>query len=251
MTVRVLLTFFTLLLFSQSTMAQIKEIIWVSPVWESYTDTDGSGLYNDIVSQVFAAHDVTVKRVYRSWKKSMQMVENGEADMTGGTELSARFHASAFPVINDDVHVLLKKASFDKWHGIQSLDGKTGVWLLGYLDDSQEELRKHIQGFGVTSRNVATDMLLNHKRDVDYYLDNLSQMTISLSRQNQPFDAEAFAFKQIFRTNLHMVFQPTPRGRDIRDMFDEGMNKLVCGNTLPSLYEKYEIEMPDFDTDCQ
>ena len=238
------------LLLSPVIQAKVHQVVWVTPEWQNYTQVDGLGLYNELVQKVFAKSDTRVRQIYRSWNRSLMMLRNQQADMTGGMEKSGNFHFSAFPILSDYEYVLFRTSAIPSWKGIESLNNKTGVWIEGYLEGTADEIRQYLQGFGVSSRAKALDMFLNKKRGIKYLLDNRNQLMLTLGQQPSPLDETQYSIKQVYQANLYMAFQKSPRGLQIKHQFDTGFKALFCDKKLLPLYAKYQFEGPNIDIQC-
>ena len=112
---------------------EIKEVHWVSDVWENYTNADGTGLYHEIVNSVFDLYGIKVVPEYVPWLRALSYIETGRADMTGGLDPTKKFIQSKYPLTVVRECVFFRKNKFDKWEGIKTLEGKRGVWYLGVM----------------------------------------------------------------------------------------------------------------------
>lgn len=80
--------FFIAVLFAMATLANAvenKPFVWVDDeaYWPAiYRGEDGkpAGIFNDILTEVFARLDIPLKKSVYPWKRAQRMVKNGEAD---------------------------------------------------------------------------------------------------------------------------------------------------------------------------
>lgn len=233
--------------FSYQSATEVKEVVWVTPEWKGYTDVDGNGLYNTLIREIFAIADTQVKIEYRS----LLMVKDNFADMTGGTQKSTYYHFSAHPIISNKEYVLFRNSVISDWQGLNSLKGKTVVWIEGYLDGADDSIREAIQGFGVSSRSFAYDLFLEEKRGVTYLLNNSDQMTSMLDSLSTSSNKEGLSFEQIYQADLFIIFQQTPRGLHIKNLYDLGFTSLFCAGVIKNIYEQHQLPLPTMKIDCQ
>lgn len=93
---------------SCNTVCQEK-VIWVTPLWDSFTNPDATGLYNDIVRTVYSDAGYSIEQITRSWKRSLTIVKNAGADITGGEDFSVRYNQSKYPILLSSENILFKR----------------------------------------------------------------------------------------------------------------------------------------------
>lgn len=236
-----------LFLFSFSSVAvEIKEIVWISPEWKGYTNKDETGIYNEIMNQVFQEKGIKIIRVYAPWKRSLVKVQASQADVTGGEVSSSLYYQSKYPLTVSRESIFFEKVTIGNWAGIQSIENKKGVWIRGYsLGDKELEKRLKIQIND--SRENALKMVF--WRRVDYYVDSHSQLLKTLENAELPFNQDEYQIETIKELYLYMSFSKTNRGKRIRDLYDEGIERLyrTKKTKLKELYEKEGLLLPDLD----
>ena len=52
---------------------QIKTINVVAPMWEDYTNADGSGMYWDIIRSIYVNENIKLKTSTVPWNRAMKM----------------------------------------------------------------------------------------------------------------------------------------------------------------------------------
>lgn len=238
------------LTFSTNVCGVDKKVIWVTPLWDSYTNEDGTGLYNDIVNTIYTEAGYSIKQITRSWQRSLEMVQKAEADITGGEDYSPRYNQSTFPILYSSENILYKKDKWGKWQGVENLNEKLGVWYEGYAVVKQEHLANILKGTDVRSRQLALEILLNGKRDIDYYFDNSEQMLQVMKSAGVSMSDYGLEMREVSQSNLHMVFQKTERGNRLKAIFDAGFERLYCNGDLFTIYSKWQHVMPLLDTEC-
>jgi ABC-type amino acid transport substrate-binding protein len=77
---------------------------------------------------------------------------------------------------------------------------------------------------------------------VDYYLDNLVQLSDTLDLI--PGSRDEFECAEIFSDTLYMLFTKNHRGRRLRDLYDEEIERLAKTDALARIYENWGFEVP-------
>lgn len=237
----ILLTFFASTYALAAPSLPITEVYWHTPHdWDKYIDAEGRGLYVDIMERVFRAAHVKLLRRNVPWRRALNDVLIGEADVTGGISISTQYAQSRFPLFESGEYAFYRKKSFLGARWPDDLAQHRGVWTHGYIDAFPTDLRARMKGVGVASRAQAARMVLAGR--ADYYIDNPNQMydtLSSLSYKSQDFDC-----MEIDRSEIYMTFTLSPRGRAIRDIYDTQVEKLVANGELRQLYAKYQLDFP-------
>ncbi|WP_158972426.1 ABC transporter substrate-binding protein [Paraglaciecola sp. L3A3] len=242
-----LAVYITLLMLSTS-IANAETIRWVTESWQNYTNKDGSGLYNDILRSVFADHQLEV--TYMPWKRTLLEVKNGTADITGATSFVSGYITSQHPILAAPISVLLNSNKIS-YKDITSLTNYNGVWPSPYKNEFFFGLNKALfNGFSVQDRETAYKLLVSGR--ADYFLDTkalhlawLEKKATSPSETMKNYD---FQMEDISQLDLYMIFTDNARGQRLKDIYDNGIDKLIQNDELRKLYEKYHFleQIPDF-----
>ncbi|HET9241546.1 MAG TPA: transporter substrate-binding domain-containing protein [Oligoflexus sp.] len=223
-----------------SAQHSVKTVVWHTPNdWEGYVNGEGKGLYVDLVKQVFRAKGITVKRETVPWKRALHNVQVGKADFTGGTTPIPGYYISRQPLIQGWEVIFQRKGAL-KPPVIDRLQSKIGVWPMGYIDEFPQDIKEHLKGHEIASREQGIRMVLSGR--VDYYLDNLVQLSDTLDLI--PGSRDEFECAEIFSDTLYMLFTKNNRGRKLRDLYDEEIERLAKTDALAKIYEKWSFEVP-------
>jgi ABC-type amino acid transport substrate-binding protein len=224
-------------------------IRWVTESWESFTNEDGSGLYNEIVRAAFDGHQVEI--INMPWKRSLLEVKNGTADMTGATNFINGYITPRYPMLASPVSILFYSDKIN-FTDLPSLTNYVGVWASPYEEELFLGIDKALfSGFSVQERETAYKMLVSGR--ADYFLDAKPLHQAWLENQKLQskgtIRASDYELKDIRRLNLFMIFSDNARGKQLKDIFDKGMAKLRQKGQLRNIYAKYhflEQMPPDF-----
>jgi len=218
-----------------------KTVVWHTPNdWEGYVNGEGKGLYVDLVKQVFGARHITVKRETVPWKRALHNVQIGKADFTGGTSPVPGYSVSRHPLIQGWEVIFYRKGAFRK-PVMDQLKSKQGVWSMGYIDEFPQNIKEHLRGHDIANREQGIRMVLSGR--VDYYLDNLVQLSDTLDLI--PGSRDEFECAEIFSDTLYMLFTNNSRGRRLRDLYDEEIERLAKTDALARIYANWSFEVPD------
>ena len=220
----------------------ISKATWVTPIWEGYVDESRQGLYYEVISAIYEREKIRLEINFRPWTRALFEVESGLADFTGADSRSAKFIQPRTPIIKSNEVVFFRKSSFPTFRGIESLEDKTGIWVLGYTDNFPESVKNNLNGKGNPSREAAFQMLLLGR--ADYFLDNDYQMAQTLKKFGKKFKASDYGLATVYSENLYMCFTHSPRGQRLADIFDERMKMLSGSGELKRIYAKWSRFSP-------
>lgn len=222
----------------------IREVISTSPSWNTFTNRDGSGLYHEILREVFALHGVTVRHYYSTSGRSEELVAQKQADMmTCDDKPSHSLVMGRYPMYESPFYVFFEKERFWPWQGMESLRGREILSQPTYYSTANFPVP-------VTIREVPTGvqalgMILLGRSD--FYVDDITLIKQSIGQNTIEFDTDQYAIKKAGSRSYHPLFNKTERGEAIRAMYEEGMRTLHESGKLRPIYEKWNHPYPDFD----
>ena len=95
----------------------------------------------------------------------------------------------------------------------------------------------------ITKREQAIKMVASGSR-VDFYIDNYYQMKSTIEKMTPTINMNDYRIEDISKSEIFMLFSKTQRGRQIRDIYDQGVERLHKSGELPLIYAKYERDYP-------
>ncbi|MCJ8318608.1 MAG: transporter substrate-binding domain-containing protein [Colwellia sp.] len=236
-----LLLLWALIITSYSSQAK-EPVIWVTESWQNFTETDGSGLYHEIMVAVFETTDYELEVEYAPWKRSLFKVENLDADITGAMPKNGRFYFSTQPILKQPRSILFDKSKLTI-SSLSQLSKYVGTWPKEYEKELfTDEIRAHISGFSTADRTGALKVLMYGRSD--YYFDTRAILDLSLIELNQKMPAQNFQIKDIGYFELHMAFSKSAKGKKIKELFDKRIEILLVEGRLLKIYDKYHIPFP-------
>ncbi len=214
---------------------EISTIHVVSEEWEDATNKDGTGMYWDLFRAIYTPHDIKVTIQTVPYARSITLVQQKKADVFVASYqdevtgvLYSKWHFDA-----DDVSALFLKGKIKDWKGQETLSGKRVGWVHKYKYD--QYLSVQVKKREVKYRKQALSML--QKNRLDFFIDAAADLEDELEKSKI---AGQFEMKSVMSLNLYMCFAQTKKGERLRDLFDQGVEKLLKSGELKALYDKWE-----------
>lgn len=222
----------------------IKEVVSSGPSWDTFTNKDGSGLYHEVLRDVFALYGVTVRHEYVPTDRGDQLVREGAADMmTCDDSAASLLQLAKYPLYVNDYFVFFKKKRIGEWHNPESLRDKVVVCQLGYYHDW--DFPVPVQLRNMSSGAKCLNMILFDR--ADFYVDDMSFINKSIDDTDQQFNREEYDIQRIGTRSYHPVFSTTSRAKKIMKMYDDGIMTLHKAGKLKPIYDKWGHAYPEFD----
>ncbi|WP_419788315.1 substrate-binding periplasmic protein [Pseudodesulfovibrio sp.] len=246
MTLRLLSPLFFLLLIPSAASAFIvKEVVTTSPAWNTLTNSDGSGLYHEVLRSVFALYDISVRHEYATSNRAEELVQDGDADMMiCNIAKPQSLKLARYPLYQNDFFAFYNKTHIGTWQGNTTLLGKEILVQPGYYSAADFPVPVNLRE--VLTGVQAVSMILMNR--ADFYVDDLALIKGSLKENSIAYDSSQFTIKQVGTRTYFPLFNTTPRAHKIREMYEEGMLRLFREGKLSAIYEKWGYRLPDLNT---
>lgn len=223
--------------------AGIDKVVVVGPSWDRFTNMDGTGLYHEILNEVFALHGITVVREYVPSERAYDLVRAGRADMmTCHDVASSPLQLAKYPMFAGSYHVFYNKERVGEWKGEESLRDKIVAWRIGYY--SVKNFPVPIQPKEVKTGTSALGMVLLGR--ADFYVDDLSFIDTSIKENKLPFDRADYDVRMAGYRTYHPVLLESERGEQIKALYDQGMEQLIHSGKLREIFAKWGFEYPPY-----
>ena len=217
-------------------------VIWATEAWPNFSETNGNGLYHEIMKAVFEPRDFNLVINYVPWKRSLFKVEHSEADITGAMPKNETFYFSQFPILKQPKSILFSNPLLNNVT-LDQLSNYIGTWGNNYEDVLFSDADKdYFKGFPSADRDAALKLVVHGR--ADYYLDARTLIELSLVDLNKNMPEKKFQIHDIGYFELFMVFSKNAKGREMKSIFDKGIKRLLDSGKLESLYLKYNVPFP-------
>jgi polar amino acid transport system substrate-binding protein len=238
--------------------AQTSSVRYAVPVWKNFTNDDATGVYPEMLSEIFKAKNLELKIITAPLHRAVAMVKSGEADMVGGVEtstLGSELVFSKYPIYSDSISALFKKDRLKDWKGLEtikaqatvsagpsqmraSLGGNIPIQELNYRDQCIQMLiadRIHYYvELEFVLRRVFAHMVEKRKGSTF----DLEERVIKL--KNSDIDPNNYVIVPIKRIDLYMAFKNNEKGRTFEKIFNEGFVRLEKSGMLQQIYKKWD-----------
>ncbi|MCR8922076.1 transporter substrate-binding domain-containing protein [Dasania sp. GY-MA-18] len=217
-----------------STMAAADTLVVATDIWEDFSNADGSGYYTDILSAIYEPRGIKVEVKYVPYKRSVEMMTSGKADVVLGAYKSEGLAGSyaAYPLEMDVVDVAISPELAASWSGLATLEGKKVGAVRG--NDFDEYVPVKIQYKEVSNLKSLVKML-NHKR-IDAILDYEADILRELKATGE---TAKFEIKNgVIKTPSFAVFANNSHGQAMLKIFNEAFIELHQSGQLKELLMK-------------
>ncbi len=229
--------------YSQSD-AEIKSIHIVTPAWQNVTNEDGTGLYFDILRNIYEPYGITVEYQIVPWKRAMLLISYHEADALPGGYYVPHDQADdlfpKYPIGIETLAAVSKKGKVNQWEGQKSISGKSVAWIRNY--NYHKYLDVKVTWFEIDYDDQGWKMVDCDR--VDFYMDNLNMVhkyIKSVKVDSNQYDVDVVASNPLF-----LRFANTPKSRKLIEIYDVRMPVLIEGGQVQRLFEKWNFPYPSF-----
>ena len=221
---------------------QIKTINVVAPLWEDYTNKDGTGMYWDIISSIYSNEDIKLKPSTVPWNRAMKMVTKYQTYNAIVGEYLETEENLLFPKYPIDVEYLsvLSSNTTEKWNGIESLTGKRVGWVKDYDVIPSDQRDFTLREFRTTEQGID---LLNQGK-LDYIIDEWDEVAVVLKGKN--LSIENYRMNDMPEgTDVYVAFADSAISKVLIEIYNEQVEAMVKSGKMQAIYEKWDLgEMP-------
>jgi len=217
-----------------------KELVLAGPAWDGFTNEDGSGLYHDLIKEIFA--DYSIRHIYVPTVQANTMVANGRADikMCETKEIESLVLAKQ-PMYENDFYALYLIANQQADKPLK-IANKRLVWRTGYY--SQQDFSVPITFTEVRNGQSALEMIIYGR--ADFYIDDLALIKQSFTDLGKEYDPHIFGLEIVGTRKYYPVFANTPRGDTLRTHYETQIRQLLEEGKLQHIYEQYGFRAPNY-----
>ncbi|MEI8611619.1 substrate-binding periplasmic protein [Enterovibrio norvegicus] len=222
-----------------------EEIIIVSESWADATEKDGTGLYWDIMRQIYEPLGYNVINFTTNYSRSVYLVQTQKMDIFLGSYIDEqedilypRWHFDA-----EHVAAAYKPSVIKDWQGQESLQGRTVGWVKGYGYD-EYLVRTNFAIQEVKNRRQGLSLVDSER--IDMLIDAYSEIEEAF-QENNKVDRRDFAVSVLTNLKLYPGFSDSERGKALRDIYDQRFELLLYNGQIAALFKQYEWEFFPFE----
>ena len=227
--------------------ANFSEIRVVSESLPDLVNEDGSGLYMDILHEIYSSKGIKVKLQIAPFARTELMVKNKLADVMLGA-YRGEIDEVIFPqwhYSENIISVIYKNNTLTQWQGQNSLSGKRLLWVRKYNYDKYllVPVKKNVH------HNKRSMLGMLQKDRVDFILDNEFSLRKELKNSKQflnsnDFYQKDYQIKELMRLKLYLAFAYTNKGDEFSKIFDDEFAQLLASGKLETLFNKWDTPFP-------
>ena len=217
--------------------AQPRHIRIASEVWSDYTEANGEGLGWDILREVFEPLGVTIERCSVPYTRSVGLVQRGEVDAHMGAYRDES-PGVLYPHWNYDTdHIYALGLASNPELSLATIASYRLVWVRGY---KYQDYLPNIRRYNEIRRRIGILPMLLYSR-ADYYIDAQTEIDYVLGQASDP---SQFKRTHLTELPLYLGFASNPRGREMRELYDQRMEQLVSSGRLRPIFERWKQPYP-------
>jgi len=221
-------------------LAKPQFIDLVSDEWHNLTRKDGTGLYWDLIRMVYQRQGIEMRPRIFPYPRSVQMVREKKADAWVASFLREK-DFPLYPKWHFDQNaqmVVYRKDLPAGFRGLMSLRNQRVAWLRDFGLDRY--VREPMRITEVDSIPQALQML-DHGR-IDYFLGAKSDLEDVVGKNR--IDMSRYETRFAMHLGLYLAFADTPRGAQLRDIWDAEMEGLHKAPEFKAVYRRYGFDYP-------
>jgi polar amino acid transport system substrate-binding protein len=222
--------------------SQIKTINVVAPMWEDYTNADGTGMYWEIMRSIYSNENIKLKPSIVPWNRALKMVTKYQIYNAIIGEYNDSKEALIFPKYPIDVEYMsaFSKQSMPPWQGLRSLTGKRVGWIKDYnvIKESQRDFT--LREYRTTEQGLE---LLNAGK-LDYIIDEWDELAIVLKNKNLAIEDYSMNGMRKGR-DVYVAFADNAISKILVAVYNEQVEAMVKSGSMQVIYKKWGLgEMP-------
>ncbi len=224
----------------------IKNIKIVTPEWEACTHKDGTGLFFEIVRNVYEPEGIKMEYEFVPWKRAVYIVEEKkEADAYLSRMKDSDHLAPDYPLWVEYAAAVFRKDHIGEWKGIATLSGKTAVWMRGYDYHTEKRIADvKLKKWDEIDKPEQAWRLVEKGR-YDFYIDAL--LDIEQYVRKNKVNMESYHIGIIWGEPSYMIFAKTLKSAKLIEIYNRRIIELFKSGELKKIFNKWNIR---FDSDA-
>jgi len=213
-----------------------------TPAWPKQTNSDGTGLYFDILRAVFEPNGIQLTYEFVPWKRAVAMVDHKDADALLGAYYNPKLPSlfSRCPIDTEVTVVVYKKGTINKWEGQKSIKDKRIAWPRGYNYHKYLNVPVIVHEVNIQQQGWS---LINAGRD-DFYMDARGDVRVYIKENH--IDINAYEIEPIITKYLYVRFAVTEKSKNLIKIFDKEGERLIKTGIMEKLFKKWDWPYTQF-----
>ncbi|MFT7110628.1 MAG: polar amino acid transport system substrate-binding protein [Psychrobacter glaciei] len=224
--------------------AHIKTISIVAPVWEGYTNQDGTGAYWEVLKAIYEPLGISVKTKSVPWNRAMKMVSkyrtyNAIVGEYRDTEENVIF--PDYSIDTEYMSVLSKNTSGNKFINLSSLTGKTVGWIKDYEVIAESKRDFKLREF----RNIEQGIEYLNGDKLDFLIDDWDEIAAAMKAAEMT-SADYSVDEMPEGSPLYVAFSEDNLSKEFIKIYNERIPVLAKSGKLEAIYTKWDTaELPE------
>lgn len=217
--------------------------VTAGPAWDGFTQENGSGLYHDIMAEIFPPLGIAVRHEYTNANRGIHLVNKGLADIymcRSDTEGFPRLRLARYPMYLGYFYAIFKRDRIPDWEGPEDLKDRKVVWRRGYY--RAREFSSRFDILEADSGETALAQVILGR--ADFYIDDLNLIEESISRTQIPMNKRDYEIRPVGYRSYRPVFLNSHRGERLMSIFEQGILKLHKSGRLKEIFARWNHPYP-------
>lgn len=217
---------------------KLDHISIVTHTWPNWANEDGTGFYFDLANAIFKPEGIEITSKNQPYLRAKRSVRDNKADA-----MFAIYHQKSskssiitpkYPIDIGETIVAFPAAI--PWLGKDALKDQSIIVPRSYYEEFPLDITVKI--IAVNGSEAGFQMLLSKR--ANYFVTDRDEFLYLLKKYN--IEQGKFRTEVIVRANLYMGFSNTKKGRELINIFNKNMPKLISDGTTDKLYTKWNLE---------
>lgn len=206
------------------------------PEFPGYLDSQGQGLYGDLMRAVFPAPQYELRVEIVPFARALTMLANASHVVVPGTnDPGANAIMSRAVSDMDVVSAAVLRSRFPEWQGVASLRQQRVSAQLGYGYQRYTEVPMRYE----EKHDLGAMLRMLVRGRVDAVLDYGPRISEAIKKLPAE-DADAIEIKPaVLRQPLYFAFRANREGEVLRDRFDAEFQRMARNGELRALFQRY------------
>lgn len=211
-----------------------KSIMVLTSSWEGYTNTDKTGLYFDILNEVYgeSAYQFTLY----PWKRAQSSFSKGQGDilLIEGFDKDYCLYPEG-PLDADFFSAVHIQKKNPQWPGRAAAGSLRLGWVNGYdLNTYAPELKVTTE---VNDIDQGIKMVLAGR--LDFFIDYDQDLKDYINKNNLASKGALVSATDVAGDYLYLCFHKTESGKALRDVYQKRIKALQQTGALKAIFKKY------------